>query len=202
MRVLEGTSVCFYLSCIPNDTLLTQFILLCFAPNLLIWIMLNSSSVSWRYHNLRWFSSTALQSVYNKNNLLYCWTCWTLLWLWGHNMHRNSWDVTAGLFCIDYSKLPGLLSAVAVGQPVLLCQLTWGVISLVLCYLLMQEVGSERLEHTGSAHLTNTETGPLKGQTAGPVNGVLSRYRFLLSETRTRSSWFGWSHTSCNYEMY
>lgn len=47
-------------------------------------------------------------------------------------------------------------------------------ISLVLSGVWMQDVGSERLEHTG----TNTEPGPgpWKGQNGQPVNGVLSRY--------------------------
>lgn len=64
----------------------------------------------------------------------------------------------------------------AVSQPVFVCQLAWGVISLVLSYLSMQDVASERLEHTGTAHIANAEAGPLKGQNAQPVNGVLSRY--------------------------
>jgi len=51
-----------------------------------------------------------------------------------------------------------------------------GVVSLALSYLSMQDVGSERLEHTGAAHISNTEPGPWKGQNAQPVNGVLSRY--------------------------
>lgn len=64
----------------------------------------------------------------------------------------------------------------AAGQPVFLHQLTWGVVSLVLSYLSMQDVGPERLEHTGTAHITNTEPGTWKGQNGQPVNGVLSRY--------------------------
>lgn len=52
-----------------------------------------------------------------------------------------------------------------------------GVISLFLSYLSMQDVGSERLEHTGPAHIANTEAGPLKGQNMQPVNGVLCRYK-------------------------
>ncbi|XP_034427447.1 KAT8 regulatory NSL complex subunit 1 isoform X2 [Hippoglossus hippoglossus] len=39
----------------------------------------------------------------------------------------------------------------------------------------MQDVGSERLEHTGAAHISNAEGGPWKGQNGQPVNGVLSR---------------------------
>lgn len=58
----------------------------------------------------------------------------------------------------------------------LLCE-PGGVISPFLSYLSMQDVGSERLEHTGPAHIANTEAGPLKGQNMQPVNGVLCRYK-------------------------
>lgn len=71
-------------------------------------------------------------------------------------------------------NIQGLLSAA--GQPVFLRQSTWGVVSLVLSYLLMQDVGPERLEHTGTAHITNAEPCTWKGQNGQPVNGVLSRY--------------------------
>lgn len=78
------------------------------------------------------------------------------------------------VFYVVSLNILALLSAA--GQPVFMRQLTRGVVSLVLSYLLMQDVGSERLEHTGTAHITNTEPGPWKGQNGQPVNGVLSRY--------------------------